>query len=230
LKDGFWSRIAGINAQFYGAVALLFLLIAIFWALRPEYSGVIEIENPRDSELRTRQTPPDSGPSAAAGLRGISASPEASPFSSEYLRRVNAQLSWAEQAASALRAAASAEAAAPAEDDTPAVAASEEQEQSAPADTAAGETPAEGDAAPPAARVLGIVYRGMITNLDGESLGLVENLETGISSYYAIGAEIEWARIAAFSRETMRIEAGGEEHVLRRGLPCLLEEGPADER
>jgi len=227
MSDRFWSVIARTNAHLYSILAIIFLLIAVLWVLRPVDSGLIEIESRNGTAEGSGTSGPRAGSGCLSGIEALTPDPSLNPFDSEYLRKVNAQLRWAEQAAAAAKSAAEKEEPPREKPDIP--------DQKAGGSGGVATKPAEKivERAPPKSaqpRLLRVTYRGMITDLDGSSRALVENLESGSSSYYHAGDRIEWAKLLGFSPKTMRISAAGEDYLLRRGIPFQIEEQKGDER
>lgn len=224
MSDSFWSVIAKTNAYLYSILATIFLLIALLWVLRPVDSGLIEIESRNGDAERSASSGQQAGSDRLAVIEALSPDPSLNPFDSEYLRQVNAQLRWAEQAAAAKTKKAHEEGVSMASTGKPAT--DPENGTRKPADNVAEQAPR--NTLQP--RMLRIVYRGMITDLDGSSRALVENLESGASRYYLAGDRLEWVELVEFSPKTMRLSAAGEDYRLRRGVPFQIEESKGHER
>lgn len=214
MTENFWSVIARTNAHLYSLLALLFLLVAVLWLLRPVDSGLIEIESGNGSQPDAATMNPLDEAVYPAEIDPVALNTSRNPFDSEYLQQVNQQLRWAEEVAAA--------AGSKTESEDPPTENTTQKKANAEASSQKPPKPV-----PP--RVLRIVYRGMISNLDGSTQALVQDLESGVGRYYPAGADIEWAKLLAFSRGAMRISAAGEEYMLRRGVPFQLEESKPNE-
>lgn len=217
----FWKKVSNANAFLFSLLGMVFLLAAIIWFLRPGSGSAIRMDADLDADEVESYGQVPVGPRPALTDELAALNPDKNPFTSDYLDRVNAQLAWARSVGRD-----------GGEDfggvaDDPA----EDKQAGDPTAGTGAEDPerAEGGGAmavpaPKPPRSMRLVYRGMLMNLDGTRLALVENVDAGFGQYYPPESAIDWVDIVQFSRDALMISSAGTTNILRRGVEFKVEE------
>jgi hypothetical protein len=248
MREWFWRQVAKANAALFMLLAAAVLLAALVWMLRPLQQGPAMMPGGAAPEGPFEAAPPwDAAPSVIPPSPPVPA--DANPFSSAWLQaeleaqrrrarldaermaaaRAAAERAASERAEATKRAAAErrradqieAEKAAARKPPPPAPPPPAPERQSAP-------KPAP--APPPTPRAMDVLYRGMITRLDGTRLALivVGGREPGI--YRPAGDRVGWATIRSFDRATLVLSDGPARHAIPRGEPMTITESTTDEQ
>lgn len=203
---GFWKSVSRANAFLFSLAALLVLMFVLVWSLRPFGTEGIRLRGGEVSgSFRTDH--PERKNSAY-----LIPQKDSNPFHSEYVEQVNDQLAWAESIRGGDG---------PTDDEKVAPKTDPNVKNESPDQDAIVQD--EPTAPPP--RVMNLVYRGMIKNLDGTVMALVEKADSGVSEYYQSGSRIGWGSLVEFSRNSAEFAADGRTNSLPRGVVVELVEG-----
>lgn len=217
MRDIFWKKLSGINASLFMMLAMLLLLASLLWISRPREHGVIQVGNTGISEPENgyKGRGDDWRGKRLTNIEDVGVDVSNSPFSSKYLQQTIAERKEQERLAKE-----KAQAEKEGSDDG-----SSNGDESTGSKAKAQSAEAESKGQPEAPRNMKLIYRGMLTTLDGGRRALVDMPDQDKSEYYRDGERIGWTKIVEFTPRSMRLTGDEADYTLRRGVETEIVEG-----
>lgn len=213
MKDIFWKNVSKVNASLIMIFSLVLLIASVIWISRPRNYGVMRFgvnESSTPEDVQNEQSTAWRG-KYLENIEDVAVDTANIPFASKYLQEKIAQRKLKESLAKAEKGASG--------------------NGSSKGKEAKGEGDSSGDSEsteknePEPPREMKLIYRGMLTKLDGSRLALVDLPAQNKTKYYQQGERIGWTEIAEFSPRHMRLTGDGSDYTLRRGVEKEIVEG-----